>query len=349
MKEYTDVTRFIERLKRGAVKKSVIASIIVSFFSLAVFAGVGWYFGFKEVWAYPVVFAGVAVISAPLFYFLKYRKTGREVALAIDRLGLEERMLTMESLKGEDTYIARRQREDTMNALKLVSEKRFSLALSTALLVCLAIALPLGAGFTTVSALAAEGVLPFGREVTKGIPAKYSLVYTVSEGGSLQGITKQYVTAGEDASYVIAVADDGYEFVKWSDNKKEAVRLDKEVDGDVKVKAIFERLDDSNADEKLFGPNDKPDNGNGSGSERGNDDAPPSNGSQGSEGKDGPPQDGAGGGPGDDSDKVIDGNKSYLGELENARNDAIDRINSDPNMDSRYKDLANDYFSKIDK
>lgn len=347
MKEYNDVTRFVERLKRGAVKKSVIASIVVSLFSLAVFAGVGWYFGFKEVWAYLVVFVGVIAIAAPLFYFLKYRKSEREVALAIDSLGLEERMLTMESLKGEDTYIARRQREDTMSALKFVSEKRFSLALSSALLVCLAVAIPLGAGFTTVSALAAEGVLPFGREVAKGTPSKYSLVYTASEGGSLQGLVKQYVTGGEDGSCVIAVADDGYEFVKWSDGYKNAVRFDLAVDGDVKVKALFDALDDSNADEELYSPESSRNGEKGNQSEQGGQDGPPSGEPSQQPGDDS--GNGAGGGPGDESDKIIDGNQSYLDTLGKERESANERVNSDPNFTDRDKKLIDDYYSKIDK
>ena len=220
MKEISEARRFINRLRRGAIKKSLIASFSVALSVIAVCSAFGWYYGFDKLWVYAVVFFGVALAAFPLFYLLKYRKSEKAVARAIDDLGLEERMLTMESLKGVDTYIARRQREDTMAALSQVSEKRLSLLLSTALLACFAVALPLGAGFTTVSALSANGILPSGREVAEGVPAKYTLSYTASEGGSLQGATRQYVTENTSGSYVIAEADDGYIFIKWSDGLK---------------------------------------------------------------------------------------------------------------------------------
>ena len=56
MEESVNVKRFVQRLKRGAVKKSLVASLIIALFALTVFAGVGWYFAFKAVWAYAVAF-----------------------------------------------------------------------------------------------------------------------------------------------------------------------------------------------------------------------------------------------------------------------------------------------------
>lgn len=345
-----DVKRFIQRLRKGAVKKSIMASLVVSLFALAVFAGAGWYFGFTAVWVYAVCFAGVACAAFPLFYFLKYHKSEREAALAIDELGLEERMITMESLKGVDSYMARRQREDTLEALSKVNEKRLSLVLSTALVACLAVALPLGAGFTTVSALAAEGVLPSGREVAaNGKLINYSLVYTAGEGGSLEGRVNQRVASGKEGSYVIAQADSGYIFIKWSDGLKDSARRDIPTDTDIELEAIFAKLGDYDPDEGLLGPGDK--NGNKGEGEQSNSDAPPSDSSSPNEYPSKDPSDGGGAGGGESdapANQIIDGETFYGDKpYDDAYQDAMDRLNGDSDLSDSDKGLIGSYFDAI--
>lgn len=349
MEESVNVKRFVQRLKRGAVKKSLIASLIVALFALAVFAGVGWYFAFKAVWAYAVAFVVVVLAAFPLFYFCKYKKTEREVASAVDELGLEERMITMESLKGDDSYIARRQRDDAMSALAKVNEKRISLVLSTALLICLAIALPLGAGFTTVSALAAEGVLPFGSEVAAGAPQRYTLKYSATEGGSLSGSTAQRVAQGEAGAYVVATPDEGYIFLRWNDGYKNNVRCDVADGKDVIVTAVFVSLDDYAADYGIYDPDQ---DGNGEsqkkqpGSEKSNDQQPPKGNNDQSD--DGIPGDGAGSGAEDESGNIIDGNTFYGNKvLDDAQKDAVDRVNGDSDFTDKDKELINGYYGAI--
>ena len=46
----------------------------------------------------------------------------------------------------------------------------------------------------------------------------YSVEFVAGTGGSISGLTPQSVTHGFDASEVEAVASEGYEFVKWSDD-----------------------------------------------------------------------------------------------------------------------------------
>lgn len=345
-----EIKRFVVRLRQGAIKKSIVAAAIIAFSLLAVCVGIGWYLGFQNIWVYPILFVSAVITTAPLFYFFKYRKKGREVAAAIDQLGLEERLLTMESLKSENTYIAKRQREDTIQALKTVNEKRLSLTLSTALLVCLAIALPFGAGAATVSALAAGGVLPYGNEVAAGIPQKYTIQYSATEGGILLGSTAQYIAQGETGAYIIAIPDEGYIFLKWNDDFADTARRDTPADGDIKVKAIFVALDDYNADEELFNPDKKEngDNKKGTGSEKSNDDLPPSE----DESNQGGQQfgGGAGGGVEDESGYVIDG-KTYYGNklLNDAEKAAIERVNNDPNLTDRDKELIDRYYQSISR
>lgn len=71
-------------------------------------------------------------------------------------------------------------------------------------------------------------------------PNEYTLKYAASAGGSVTGKTEQVVEESKDGSTVVAVADFGYTFVKWSDGVTTAERTDKHVDGNVTVTAEFE-------------------------------------------------------------------------------------------------------------
>ena len=67
----------------------------------------------------------------------------------------------------------------------------------------------------------------------------YILCYSASVGGHIGGLTEQKVEKGADGETVIAVADDGYKFKKWSDGVTTEQRQDKNVKSDIKVTAEF--------------------------------------------------------------------------------------------------------------
>lgn len=73
-------------------------------------------------------------------------------------------------------------------------------------------------------------------------PAKsYTVIYQANEGGTISGAAEQSVQEGENGTEVVAVPNEGYKFVKWSDNITEATRQDRNVTKDIVVKAIFEK------------------------------------------------------------------------------------------------------------
>ena len=47
----------------------------------------------------------------------------------------------------------------------------------------------------------------------------YSVIYSVEEGGRIEGVSEQRIECGVSASTVTAVAKAGYKFVEWSDRK----------------------------------------------------------------------------------------------------------------------------------
>ena len=72
-------------------------------------------------------------------------------------------------------------------------------------------------------------------------PELYRVVYTAGTGGQIEGEAEQTVKRGEDAQTVTAVADEGYRFLKWSDGRTRAVRIDIVVSENIAVEAQFQR------------------------------------------------------------------------------------------------------------
>ena len=71
----------------------------------------------------------------------------------------------------------------------------------------------------------------------------FSLTYIADVGGRIIGESSQIVLCGESGAEVIAVANDGYRFVKWSDGVTTATRIDSNVTADITVTAKFERIE----------------------------------------------------------------------------------------------------------
>jgi len=75
----------------------------------------------------------------------------------------------------------------------------------------------------------------------KDAPTFYTLKYGASEGGTIEGEAEQSVEEGKNGTAVTAVADEGYEFVKWSDDVTTATRQDKSIKENITVTAIFQK------------------------------------------------------------------------------------------------------------
>ena len=75
----------------------------------------------------------------------------------------------------------------------------------------------------------------------QGEGAIFSVCYETVGGGRIEGERTQTVAAGEDASAVRAVANEGCYFAGWSDGVKSETRQDRDLRGDLKVTAVFEK------------------------------------------------------------------------------------------------------------
>ncbi|MDG5800548.1 InlB B-repeat-containing protein [Marinilabiliaceae bacterium ANBcel2] len=68
----------------------------------------------------------------------------------------------------------------------------------------------------------------------------YTLNYSSSEGGYIDGNKEQTVEHGSDALQVEAIANEGYYFTEWSDGVIDNLRIDVDVTSDIDVTAQFE-------------------------------------------------------------------------------------------------------------
>lgn len=69
----------------------------------------------------------------------------------------------------------------------------------------------------------------------------YTITYIAETGGSIIGEATQTIAYGENANYVSAVPDIGYQFVKWSDNEINFSRREENVTSDLTVTALFKK------------------------------------------------------------------------------------------------------------
>ena len=335
------------RLAKEGWLKAALCGMSVGFSADILCAAAFWVFGIKLFWVCILVFAAVTAIATLLFYFCRFKNSRRQVASRVDMLGLEERILTMTQFENDDSYIARRQREDAMNALKSVNSSFIKIAVSASMVVACCVTLVLGVGATTASALSSKSLVAMIQEnKTEPNSGIFHLIYGVKGniGGRVDGELEQTVGEGESGKIVQAVADDGYVFIGWTDGYEDATRTDVNVKKDITVNAVFIEIeandeDDETEEEKGEGES------NGSNSNGQQQPGDPSDGSDSSNGA----GNGAGAGSDAASNQVIDGSTYYGDEYGGSLSDAQDSMNSNSNLSGEERGTIGDYFHNIQK
>lgn len=243
--------KYYKRLATEGIIKALLCGSIIGFACAFVAAAAFWMTASKMFWLSAVLLVAVTAATTPLFYFKKFRPTTKSIAKRVDVLGLEERLLTMTELEGDTSFIAMKQREDALAAVEKVSEQFIKIAVSTSLIVTCAVVAFFGIGMTTVSALSANGVIKSGQEVITDIttpePKVFEIRYEVKDdiGGLIEGDMKQEIREGEDTEAVMAIADDGFVFVGWSDGETDPYRIDFAVKESMTVYALFQEIEDA--------------------------------------------------------------------------------------------------------
>ena len=213
-----------------------------------------------------LVFLGVTVLATPLFYFVKFRPNVVKNARRLDRLGLEERLVTMVEYESDTSYIAELQRNDAKKNLAKLDSSKIKLRISKAFLILIIVSASLFTVMTTLEALDVAGVLPGGDDIIdEVIPEEqiqyFEVIYDVDGGGYIYGEAEQLVAEGGQTLEIVAVADDGWEFVEWEDGYKKPARIDKNITEDILFIAIFAQTGEGDQESDQQDPNsenDKP-------------------------------------------------------------------------------------------
>lgn len=334
--------KYYLRLAREGLLKSVLCAMIVGFSVLFLVSVLLWLTNAKIFWV--AIVACVVTIAAvmPAFYYLKFKPTTKEIARRVDELGLEERVLTMTELEGDESYIAMRQREDALKALATVNASLLKVIVSLPLIIATCSCGVFGVGMTTVTALSSAGVIKSGKEIieeaTAVPPVYYEIEYEVSgDGGRIvnfeteEEIPFQAVEEGKNAIPVLAVADDGWVFIGWSDENTDPYREDLNVTKNMTLIAEFAELQDAG---------DMPGDGDGWPGDLPGDLDGNGNGNR-------PGQGPGAGGEYEASNQIIDGQTFYGYEFDEAFADVIDRISQNAEMPDTLKQLISNYFETI--
>ena len=332
MKTNQHFSKYQFKLRLEAFIKSLLVGLASGFVAAFITSLVTWIIDYDYVILLAAgVLVGVSAIVTAIAYFKVFYPTVMSNARRLDRLGLQERLVTMVEYDNDDSYIAQAQREDAKAALSRIQNRdiriRIAKKIWAALIIC---AIP-SMMMTTVSALAEADVLPSGDEIIDSLipeePINYvSVTYDVEGGGYIEGEADQLVVAGTDATTVIAVADDGYAFVEWSDGYNKPYRTDKKVEKDLEVYAIFEQGGDGQGDGEGEGDGAGEGDGDGNGQGQGKGQGQGQGQGQGEgegegqgEGEKGDGSSDKGGGKYDDWNQIIDGQTYYRELLEDYR------------------------------
>ncbi len=360
------------RLVVEGIIKSTLVGLIIGFIANFLAAFVSWFFEFGGIWLPIVVGVVAGIASGIIFYFKKFRPQARDIAGRVDRLGLEERLITMLEYEKDDSIMAQRQRRDAKEHMNDVSNKKVKFRLSK-LMICFAVAAVLiGSSMTVVAGLADHGVIPPGTEIINPENKEYIAVsYVVEEGGEIIGEADQLILPGQDAAPVVAVANDGWVFFAWDDGYERPDRHDIKVTAPIEVIAVFVEItedgeedggDNSDVPTEGDAASDVPaDSG---GPTNGNSGSDNSGGEQGNiDGGDGPGSDGdnensenqgqgdgqgfGAGGKWDDSNQFFDGNTYYKDFLEQYYEMAMQYFEENGEIPPELREFFETYYGSL--
>ena len=337
--------KYYSRLAWEGMLKSLFCGLAIGFGATIIVAGLCAWFNVKlgVLWSL-LTLVVVAGALTPLFYFKKFKPDVNQVAKRLDRLGLKERMITMTEFQGVETFIAQKQREDAQVNLHALNAKKIKFVFSKGLIVALAATFVGAAGMTTVSGLVDKGIIKPIKDVVENIipenPANYiTITYGVSEGeGLIEGDDIQIIEKGESTTEVVAVADDGYAFVEWSDGIKDPARSDINLEEDTTIEAIFAQIGDG---------------GEGSGEGEGEGEGQPGEGDEPGKSpkpsdEEGEPNNGANGAY-EENNLIYDGTKPYKDYLQEFQcyEDAIAWLETAENIPPELREFVQTYFNVI--
>lgn len=371
MKNSQLFTKYRKKMIAEGVLKSVLCGFSCGFAVNALVALISFLCGFDAgLWLAVGLGVGCAVACGALFYFLKFRPSDREIARRVDALGFDERMITMLELNGDDSYIARRQREDAQAHIAKASAGLLKFRVPAVMIAAIAVCGACGITFTTVEALAVYDMISDVPEIVNPEFETYlEIRYVAGEGGEIEGEFEQLIEFGMNPEPVMAVANDGYTFVGWDDGQEDPYRDDAGITESNVFTALFEAIEqgdnavagdpnepggdgeggDDADDKPVNGGNsdDDANQGGGGGESGGGENNDPNQGGNETPGGDGTGDGANAGGRYDPGNQIIDGETYYRNDLEAYLQEVMELLASDQELTPEEKALIEKYFNSL--
>ena len=268
------------KLRFEALLKALLLGIVVGTVVGFITAALSWLFAFDAgLWLSLGLLVVIGALSTWIFYEKTFKPNVLDNARRLDRLGLDERLVTMVEYQNDDSYMAAVQRRDAQTQLRKIKSQDVRIKVPLKSIIWASVCFVLCCGMLTVSSLSWLGLLPTGPEFIESLkpeePDVYiSVMYEADEGGSIKGESDQLVLKGTDTTPVLAVAEDGYVFVEWSDGETDPYRYDTEILEELEVTAFFELSEEGDGGDEGEGEGDGDEEAPGEGEQTGEDGEP---------------------------------------------------------------------------
>ncbi len=219
----------------------------------------------KIIYFSAIAFLAIGLILGPIIYLIFYRPKEIEVARIMDSsLALNDRVKTMLELKDDNSFMAKLQREETLEALDKIDSKKLCFNLTKPLLGFVKI---FSIAILTITSILVLNFNIVRIEENKILNATVEIRYIETEGGVVLGEKNQVIKLGDSTSEVVALANKGYVFVGWSDGKAQNSRIDENCQESKEIKSIFRKIDSTitggfTADSTVPNPDDIKNNNN---------------------------------------------------------------------------------------
>ena len=341
--------KYYSRLMWEGLCKSVLWGALAGFGLNAICALISYFTGFEVgFWiALGLLVVGVAG-GTPICYFKWYRPSIARNAKRLDRLGLEERLVTMIEYENDDSYIAQLQREDAKAKLAKINPKTIKFNIPKFLYVTAASCIAAGVLSTTWLGLSNAGFIPnwnqvWHEQILGEDLDRVTVFYEVIGDGEIEGDIEQSVNKGQSTDAVAAVASGDSVFVGWADIlgnivSKNPLRQEINLQSNVFLFAYFMPAQEGQGQ------------GDGDAKEGEGQEGPPQKGAQEAKGEGKEKGEGiTGGGSSILNNTIINGEEYYGTNFDLYLEDALDRLQTGQPLPDDYKQFTEGYYEIIGK
>lgn len=341
--------KYRSRLMWEGLLKSFLWGMIIGFGLNAIFATLSYFIGFSFGFWVSLGLLAFGLIGVTWFCYHNYFcPTLIRNAKRLDRLGLEERLITMVDYEGDNSYIARLQREDAKQKLSTINPKNIKFNISKIVCVIAACVCALGIFSTTILGLTNAGIIPnwnqvWHEQILGEDLNRVTVFYEVVGEGEIEGDIEQSVNKGQSTDQVVAVASGDSVFVGWADIlgnvvSKSPIRQELNLQSNVFLFAYFMPAQEGN------------DKGEGDGKEGEGQEGPVEKGNQDAKGNGKEEGEGTiGGGQEIQNNTILNGEDYYGLFFEDYYQKAIERIEINGFIPEDYISFIENYYDIIRK